>query len=156
MVVCFTFIIILSCCCFLGNSGVGKTSLILQLSEGHFVQSGGNTLGLDFTTKTLKINDERVVFQLWDTAGQERCVGGWVDEFTSTLSFLPPPPPPPPSPPSPPPPPPPPPIPPPPLSLPSSIFPCSLPPQFFLVPSLLCTGSTMPSLQSTFEEQMHL
>ena len=130
MVVCFIFIIILSRCCFLGNSGVGKTSLILQLSEGHFVRSAGNTLGLDFTTKTLKINDERVVFQLWDTAGQERCVcvwvGGWV-YFNFTLSFLLPPPPPP--------------------SIPSSIFPSSL---------FLCIGSTMPSLQSIFEEQMHL
>jgi len=54
---------------------VGKTSLILQLSEGQFVSSCGNTLGLDFTTKTLKIGDERIVFQLWDTAGQERYEG---------------------------------------------------------------------------------
>lgn len=61
--------------CSLGNSGVGKTSLILQLSEGQFVSSCGNTLGLDFTTKTLKIGDERIVFQLWDTAGQERYEG---------------------------------------------------------------------------------
>lgn len=59
---------------------MGKTSLILQLSEGQFLSSCGNTLGLDFTTKTLKIGDERIVFQLWDTAGQERyegvCWGG--------------------------------------------------------------------------------
>ena len=56
----------------LGNSGVGKTSLILRLGEGHFSLSHGSTLGLDFTTKTLRIGNERVVFQLWDTAGQER------------------------------------------------------------------------------------
>lgn len=56
-----------------GNSGVGKTSLIVRVSQGQFAPVH-STLGLDFTTKTLTVGDERVVFQLWDTAGQERSV----------------------------------------------------------------------------------
>ena len=58
-----------------GDSGVGKTSLIVRVSQGQFTPVH-STLGLDFTTKTLIVGEERVVFQLWDTAGQERW-GHW-------------------------------------------------------------------------------
>ena len=58
-----------------GNSGVGKTSLIVRVSQGQFAPVS-STLGLDFSTKTLTVGEERVVFQLWDTAGQERWVMG--------------------------------------------------------------------------------
>ena len=54
-----------------GNSGVGKTSLIVRVSQGQFAPVS-STLGLDFSTKTLTVGEERVIFQLWDTAGQER------------------------------------------------------------------------------------
>jgi len=58
---------------------VGKTSLILQLSEGQFVSSWWATPSAwTSPTKTLKIGDERIVFQLWDTAGQERYEGVWL------------------------------------------------------------------------------
>ena len=57
-----------------GSSGVGKTSLIQQLSEGQFSNSTVSTVGLDFSTKVLQIGREKVMFQLWDTAGQERAV----------------------------------------------------------------------------------
>ncbi|CAI8006707.1 Ras and EF-hand domain-containing protein [Geodia barretti] len=56
---------------FLGNSGVGKTSLIVRVCQGQFAPVS-STLGLDFCTKTLTVGEERVIFQLWDTAGQER------------------------------------------------------------------------------------
>ena len=56
---------------FLGDSGVGKTSLIHRLSAGEF-DSFNSTLGLDFSTTMVMVREERVVFQLWDTAGQER------------------------------------------------------------------------------------
>ena len=58
---------------FLGDSGVGKTSLIHRLSCDKFT-SHQSTLGLDFDTCTVPVGDERVVFQLWDTAGQERFI----------------------------------------------------------------------------------
>ena len=61
-----------------GNSGVGKSSLIARLCEGGF-RAVLPTVGLDFSTKTLRLGRERVVFQLWDTAGQERWAGlGWM------------------------------------------------------------------------------
>ena len=55
-----------------GDSGVGKSSLILRLCEGRFNATCVSTLGLDFSTKILTVAEERVMFQLWDTAGQER------------------------------------------------------------------------------------
>ena len=61
-----------------GDSGVGKSSLVAFLTEGHFVSNLNSTVGLDYSIKTLRVGDERVVFQLWDTAGQERSVGGVV------------------------------------------------------------------------------
>ena len=51
---------------------MGKSSLIKFLSEGKFPNSVMSTVGFDYSVKTLRIGEERVVFQLWDTAGQER------------------------------------------------------------------------------------
>lgn len=58
--------------CNLGDSGVGKTSLIACLAEGQFKSNVRSTVGLDYSIKTLKVGEEKVMFQLWDTAGQER------------------------------------------------------------------------------------
>lgn len=44
----------------------------MRLCEGRFNVSCVSTLGLDFSTKLLMVEDETVVFQLWDTAGQEK------------------------------------------------------------------------------------
>ena len=56
---------------FLGDPGVGKTSIIHRLSVGKF-ESFNSTIGLDYSTTLLVVREEKVVFQLWDTAGQER------------------------------------------------------------------------------------
>lgn len=58
--------------CISGESGVGKSSLIAFLSSGMFPTNVKSTVGLDYKVKTLRIQEETVVFQLWDTAGQER------------------------------------------------------------------------------------
>ena len=55
----------------LGDSGVGKTSLVRRLTTGEFTIPR-STLGLDYTTSIINVGDENVVFQIWDTAGQER------------------------------------------------------------------------------------
>ncbi|GMN33420.1 hypothetical protein TIFTF001_004147 [Ficus carica] len=52
----------------LGDSGVGKTSLMNQ----KFNQQYKPTIGADFMTKELQIDDKLVTLQIWDTAGQER------------------------------------------------------------------------------------
>ncbi|PPS06747.1 hypothetical protein GOBAR_AA13897 [Gossypium barbadense] len=56
----------------LGDSGVGKTSLMNQYVHKKFSQQYKATIGADFVTKELQIEDRRVTLQIWDTAGQER------------------------------------------------------------------------------------
>ncbi|XP_077565813.1 EF-hand calcium-binding domain-containing protein 4B isoform X1 [Stigmatopora nigra] len=55
-----------------GNSSVGKTSLLRSFCEGHFYPSTAATVGVDFSVKTLTLNNMQIAMQLWDTAGQER------------------------------------------------------------------------------------
>ncbi|KAI4310708.1 hypothetical protein MLD38_035663 [Melastoma candidum] len=56
----------------LGDSGVGKTSLMNQYVYKKFSQQYKATIGADFVTKELQIDDKLVTLQVWDTAGQER------------------------------------------------------------------------------------
>ncbi|XP_059644132.1 ras-related protein Rab7-like isoform X2 [Cornus florida] len=56
----------------LGDSGVGKTSLMNQYVYKRFSQQYKATIGADFVTKELQIDDKLVTLQIWDTAGQER------------------------------------------------------------------------------------
>ncbi|KAJ6685179.1 RAS-RELATED PROTEIN RABG3A [Salix purpurea] len=56
----------------LGDSGVGKTSLMNQYVHKKFSQQYKATIGADFVTKELPIDDRLVTLQIWDTAGQER------------------------------------------------------------------------------------
>uniref|UniRef100_A0A8C9VHK6 Calcium release activated channel regulator 2A n=1 Tax=Scleropages formosus TaxID=113540 RepID=A0A8C9VHK6_SCLFO len=55
-----------------GNSGVGKTSLLRRFCDGFFHAGTSATVGIDYIVRTLTVDDTQVVFQLWDTAGQER------------------------------------------------------------------------------------
>eukprot|EP00826_Nyctotherus_ovalis_P001969 TRINITY_DN10372_c0_g3_i2.p1 TRINITY_DN10372_c0_g3~~TRINITY_DN10372_c0_g3_i2.p1 ORF type:complete len:230 (-),score=59.81 TRINITY_DN10372_c0_g3_i2:139-828(-) len=56
----------------LGNTRVGKTSLILRYTENSFNSSFSSTLGVDFKFKKLTIDGVKVKAQIWDTGGQER------------------------------------------------------------------------------------
>jgi len=56
----------------LGDSGVGKTSLMNQYVNKKFSASYKATIGADFLTKEVHVDDRLVTMQLWDTAGQER------------------------------------------------------------------------------------
>ncbi|KAI9678563.1 MAG: Rab GTPase ypt7 [Caeruleum heppii] len=56
----------------LGDSGVGKTSLMNQYVNKKFSASYKATIGADFLTKEVLVDDRIVTMQLWDTAGQER------------------------------------------------------------------------------------
>ncbi len=55
-----------------GESGVGKTSLLNRLVNETFNDSHLTTIGVDFKIKTFYINNKSVKLQIWDTAGQER------------------------------------------------------------------------------------
>ncbi|KGN62095.1 ras-related protein Rab7 [Cucumis sativus] len=57
---------------FLGDSGVGKTSLMNRYVYKKFNLQYKATIGADFMTKELRIDDQLVTLQVWDTAGQER------------------------------------------------------------------------------------
>ncbi|CCD23503.1 Rab family GTPase YPT10 NDAI_0B04680 [Naumovozyma dairenensis CBS 421] len=64
----------------LGESSVGKTSIVTKISTGKF-QKGAATIGAAFTTKQIQFNEIeengveqcfKVSIEIWDTAGQER------------------------------------------------------------------------------------
>ena len=56
----------------IGDSGVGKTSLLLRFSEDSFTTSFISTIGIDFKIKKVMIDEKCCKLQIWDTAGQER------------------------------------------------------------------------------------
>ncbi|XP_038228043.1 ras-related protein Rab-37 isoform X1 [Dermochelys coriacea] len=56
-----------------GDSGVGKTSLLVQFDQGKFIPgSFSATVGIGFTNKVVAVDGVKVKLQIWDTAGQER------------------------------------------------------------------------------------
>lgn len=57
----------------IGDSTVGKSSLLRQFTDGSFIQSSDPTVGVDFHVRIIELDESvRVKLQLWDTAGQER------------------------------------------------------------------------------------
>lgn len=59
-----------------GDSGVGKSSILLRFADDQFDPSMGATIGIDFKQKTLAVNHRgkalKLSLKIWDTAGQER------------------------------------------------------------------------------------
>ena len=56
----------------IGDSGSGKTSMLVRFAENYFNPLQNCTIGVDFKIKQVKIDGHVVKLQLWDTAGQER------------------------------------------------------------------------------------
>lgn len=56
----------------LGDSSVGKSSLVLRFVKKQFFEYQESTIGAAFLTQTVAVNDFVVKFEIWDTAGQER------------------------------------------------------------------------------------
>ncbi|CAK9093120.1 unnamed protein product [Durusdinium trenchii] len=56
----------------IGDSGVGKTALVLKFVDDTVKHGKLSTIGIDYKTKMLWMRGKRVKLQVWDTAGQER------------------------------------------------------------------------------------
>lgn len=56
---------------FLFLLGVGKSCLLLQFTDQRFRQQHDLTIGVEFGSRTVKINEKNIKLQIWDTAGQE-------------------------------------------------------------------------------------
>jgi Ras-related protein Rab-7A len=56
----------------LGDSGVGKTTLLHQYLNGRIQAKSKPTIGADFSKKEIMIDNTVVTLQIWDTAGQEK------------------------------------------------------------------------------------
>ncbi|KAF5286886.1 hypothetical protein FQA39_LY00419 [Lamprigera yunnana] len=76
----------------LGDSGVGKTSLLYQYTDGIFNSRFITTVGIDFREKRLihqfKGRNHRINLQLWDTAGQERFRSLTTAFYRDAMGFL--------------------------------------------------------------------
>ena len=56
----------------IGESGVGKTSLLNKYLTGNTLTDSMATIGANFKKKQLKLRNQDVNLQIWDTAGQEK------------------------------------------------------------------------------------
>lgn len=56
----------------IGDSGVGKSSILLRYTDDRFSDHQPTTIGVDFKTKYETVQGKRLKVALWDTAGQER------------------------------------------------------------------------------------
>jgi len=59
----------------LGESGVGKTSLLVRYVQNSFTIATKSTIGSDFLSKDINVENRPITLQIWDTAGQERFQG---------------------------------------------------------------------------------
>ena len=55
-----------------GDSKVGKSKIVVQLTEGKYKPEYASTIGVDFNVQTIQIEEKKIKLQIWDTSGQTR------------------------------------------------------------------------------------
>merc|ERR1711934_268837 len=56
----------------IGDSGVGKSNLLMRFTRDEFKADSKSTIGVEFATQTIHVDKKTIKAQIWDTAGQER------------------------------------------------------------------------------------
>jgi len=56
----------------IGDSGVGKSNLLSRFTRNEFCLESKSTIGVEFATRSIKVDGKTIKAQIWDTAGQER------------------------------------------------------------------------------------
>lgn len=56
----------------IGDSGVGKSCLLLRFADDSYTESYISTIGVDFKIRNFTLEGKKIKLQMWDTAGQER------------------------------------------------------------------------------------
>ena len=72
----------------IGESNVGKTSIILRYIENEFQTSGISTCGVDVKCKYVSLENTKIRLDIWDTAGQERFRGLAKNYFRGANGFI--------------------------------------------------------------------
>lgn len=68
----------------IGDSGVGKSNLLSRFTRNEFNLESKSTIGVEFATRSIHVDDKIVKAQIWDTAGQER----YLIFYSSSFSFF--------------------------------------------------------------------
>jgi Ras-related protein Rab-1A len=72
----------------IGDSNVGKTSLLKKYIDNEYSKNYITTVGMDFQMKCLNINNKKIKLQIWDTAGEERYRIVAKNYFNSSDGFI--------------------------------------------------------------------
>lgn len=71
----------------LGDTGVGKSSLVLRFVTNNFRPYSESTIGASFMSKMIVVNDTPIKYQIWDTAGQEKVQNSLTCQRPNSLTF---------------------------------------------------------------------
>lgn len=72
----------------IGDSGVGKTSLLMKYTDNTFHTSTIQTIGIDFKLKHIDIDGQKIKLQILDTAGQERFYSITKAHLRNAMGFI--------------------------------------------------------------------
>lgn len=72
----------------IGDSAVGKSQLLARFARNEFSLDSKATIGVEFQTKTLLVDNKTVKAQIWDTAGQERYLNMHVFFFLHFFNLI--------------------------------------------------------------------